>query len=442
MKPEVDPSLERVVEGGADILRIAEASVLLVVDDLIKVELWRHPVWALCRALAALGFGAIQLVGARDCEDELAHLMRGAMFAQRPQLGSLGGPTGEDPPFDVVLHLGTDAATRRRCASLAHTTGMPFRAFSWGASWLAMQSETSEEDARATGQVPRPAELEALPPVSRVVAGLALQEAIILAGGLADAVEPDPLVFFDAASDTRSADGELSDWSDVWIEDAVLEVVGAGGIGTHLLESLAPLLGDGCELRIFDFDTVGPENLAVQSAFALEDVGRSKAEVMADKLTFLSDPVVAIDAFVMRYEDRPSDLSIPSLRVVCPDTFAARAHANDCSIRDNVPLVEAGSSPHAGQQRTYLPGVSACLAHRIPDLARRVAGERDRASCAQEHAITLPGTNTVSGGLLALEALRALDPRRLGPPSTGTIVYDTRFSQRFGIVSPRPPCSH
>ena len=134
MRTELDPSLERVVEGGADILSITEASVLVVTDELTQVELRQHPVWPLCRGLGALGFGAIQLVGAQDHEDELSYLMRGAMFTQSPRLGSLGGPAGEGPPFDVVFYLGDDVGTRSRCASLARTTGVPFRAVSCGGS--------------------------------------------------------------------------------------------------------------------------------------------------------------------------------------------------------------------------------------------------------------------------------------------------------------------
>jgi molybdopterin/thiamine biosynthesis adenylyltransferase len=278
--------------------------------------------------------------------------------------------------------------------------------------------------------------------VARVAAGLALQQAIIVAGRLAAATEPDPVVFFDAASDTRSADGNVSDWRSVKLEAAVLEVVGAGGIGTHLLESLAPLLAAGSELRIFDFDRVAPENLAVQSAFEPEDVGRPKAEVMAEKLAWICDPCVVIEPLVMPYEERPSALSTPSLRVLCPDTFAARKHGNDLSLADGVPLVEAGSDPLVGQQRTYLRGVTACLEHRIPDLRGRVAEERNRAACGQEHAITLPGTNMICGGILAAEALRALQPKDFGLPSTGTLVYDARFPERFGLIANRPPCFH
>lgn len=61
----------------------------------------------------------------------------------------------------------------------------------------------------------------------------------------------------------------------------------------------------------------------------------------------------------MRYEERPAALGAPSLRVVCPDSFAARRYANDRSIAVGVPLVEAGCAPLVAQQRTYLPGRTA-----------------------------------------------------------------------------------
>jgi molybdopterin/thiamine biosynthesis adenylyltransferase len=443
MNREPDPSLGRVLEGGADILAIADASVLVVVDEIVDLSPWTHPVWPLCRALAALGFGGIEICGGKDSVDELSDLMRRAAFTQVSELESLEGLADGSAPCDLVFYLGNDAGIRERCASVARTMRTPVRAISWGTSWVAMESRApGEEGAQSCGVPTRETSREPLPAVARMAAGLALQEALIVAGRLEVASPPAPLVFFDAASETRSADRTTSGWYSVDIGPAVVEVVGAGGIGTHLLESLAPLLTAGSELRIFDFDSVGPENLAVQSVFGPENVGRPKAEVMAEKLGWSCDPALAIEAFVMRYEDRPEDLSTPSLRVLCPDTFSARAHANDCSLVDGAPLAEAGSSPLVAQQRTYAPGITACLEHRIPDLQRRVIEERDRAACGYGHAITLPGVNMIAGGLLALEALRAMDPFELGPPSDGTIVYDARFPQRFGVIEPRPPCCH
>ncbi len=89
-----------------------------------------------------------------------------------------------------------------------------------------------------------------------------------------------------------------------------------------------------------------------------------------------------------------------------------------------------------------MPGVTACLEHRIPHLRERARQEQDRASCAEQRAFTLPGTNMICAGLLAAEALRALEPQSFGPPSRGTLVYDARFPQRFGAEAALPPCDH
>ncbi len=171
-------------------------------------------------------------------------------------------------------------------------------------------------------------------------------------------------------------------------------------------------------------------------------MGRPKADAIAEKLEPLCDPALALHPFVSRYEDRPDGLAPPTLRIACPDTFAARKYLNDCALADGVPLVEAASSPLAAQQRSYVPGRTACLEHRVRDLAARARAERDRDSCTIEHALTLPGTNMICGGMLALEALRALDPARFGPPSRGTLTYDARFPRRFGEIQRRPPCAH
>jgi molybdopterin/thiamine biosynthesis adenylyltransferase len=171
-------------------------------------------------------------------------------------------------------------------------------------------------------------------------------------------------------------------------------------------------------------------------------MGLPKAAVMAEKLAPLCDPALDLRPMVMRYEERPPTLAAPSLRVACPDSFAARKHANDCSLADGVPLAEAGSSPLAAQERTYLPGRTACIQHRIPNLSERAASERDRASCSAEHAFTLPGTNMICAGILAAEALRALQPETFGWPSAGTVVYDAHFPERFGVSDVRPACFH
>jgi molybdopterin/thiamine biosynthesis adenylyltransferase len=421
---------------------ISETEALVVTDDLPSGEPWHHPVWPLCRAFGALGFGCVHLRGAEAFRDDFSMMMDGFPFTHETAL-RLGGALPREPaPCEIVLHFGSDPDLRDAGARLARSRSSHFAALSWGTTWVAMES--LEEVLRHTSMPDSnfAAIQEPLTPVTRIAAGLALQEALIVAGQLEAAAPPDPVVSFDAAAETRSREVEAPVWSRVCIESSIIDVIGAGAVGTHFLETFGPLLGPGCELRIFDFDEIGPENLALQAAFSPEDVGRPKATVMAEKLVPLCDPALDLQPMVMRYEERSPTLDAPSLRVACPDSFAARKYVNDCALADGVPLVEAGSSPLAAQERTYLPGRTACIQHRIPNLSERAASERDRAPCSAEHAFTLPGTNMICAGILAAEALRALQPEDFGWPSTGTVVYDAHFPERFGLVDVRPACFH
>jgi molybdopterin/thiamine biosynthesis adenylyltransferase len=436
---------DRVGQAGADILSISESQVLVVTDDLAAGEPWHQPVWPLCRALGALGFGCVHLRGAEAFCDDFSLLMEGFPFTHAAAMWLEDALPDEAAPCEIVLHFGSDPGLRDACAELARSRSTHFASLSWGTTWVEMESLAAVlGDAPRRSAVPVDAisEPDGPTPVTRIAAGLALQEALIAAGQLAAAAPPDPVVSFDAAAETRSRGVEAPAWPPACIESAIVEVVGAGAVGSEFLETFGPLLGAGCELRIFDFDDVGPENLAVQAAFSGDDVGSPKAVVMAEKLAPLCDPELRVRPLVVRFEDRPATLSRPSLRVACPDTFAARKRVNDSCLADGVPLVEAGSSPLASQVRTYLPGRTACLEHRIPRFSERAASERERASCAAERAATLPGANMVCAGILAAEALRALQPENFGWPSTRTIVYDAHFPERFGLVGDRPACSH
>ena len=428
---------DRISSAGADVLRIGETTVVVVVDEAPRGPAQEHPAWALCRGLDALGFADTRLCGSGDAPLALAGLLPDG--GRAVELDDVYDEGAGGPEF--VLHMGGAPGTRARCAALAAARGAGFASLAWGRTWVTLTSgvdglDDDELADRAVGRGGNP-----LAPTARIAAGLALQEALCGAGGLAWTPTAGE-VSFDAAEPSRTGTSRSRAWQNARIEGAIVELVGAGGVGIHALEALVPLLGDGCELRIFDFDLVGVENLASQAAFASDDVGRAKAEVMAERLAPLCDAGLVLHPLVMRYEDRPGALARPSLRIACPDTFAARKFANDCSLADGVPLVEAGCSPLAAQQRSYLPGHTACLEHRIPGLAQLAADESDRASCAQEDALTLPGTNMICGGILAAEALRALEPGRFGPPSRGTVVYDARFPARFGVTGVRPHCRH
>jgi molybdopterin/thiamine biosynthesis adenylyltransferase len=432
----------RLIAAGADVLTISEATAVVTVDGIPGCAPWEHPAWALCRALGALGFGRVELHGGEEHSFEFSQLMDGVVFRHTPAewMGGLASPRSQGQ--EIIVHLGSDPLSRECWLESARERRSGFVGIRWGSSWLEMASLPFEATSGEESLLDPVSDENPIPPLARILAGLALQEALNVVGQLDEAVPPEARVTFDAASEKRSLETEAREWTAIPIENQVVEVIGAGAVGTNFLESFAPMLGRGCELRIFDFDRVGPENLATQAAFSAEDIGRPKAEVMSEKLAKICDAALALRPVVTRYEDRSRALSTPTLRVACPDTFAARKYCNDRSLADGIPLVEAGCSPLAAQVRSYLPGHTACLEHRIRNLPLRAASEQDRAACALEQAFTLPGTSMICGGLLAAEALRTLDPEHFGRPSRGTIAYDARFGRRFGVLDERPACSH
>ncbi len=343
------------------------------------------------------------------------------------------------PETDVIVDLTNDVASESFCNQLSLSRSCPCISVTWGRAWVVMSPSmiTAAQLGKLStlGGIGR----EILPPISRIAAGLALQEVLMLAGNVEFTAPLEDMIIYNVAAEDRATGPVEKPCMADTVENIFLEVVGAGGIGVHLLESLVSMLGHGCELRIFDPDDVSVENIPLQTPYVLGDVGQPKAIAIAEKLKRIN-PSLKIRPMVIKYQNRPQHLSRPSVRIVCADNWAVRYFANYLSIIDGVPLVEAGSSPLAAQQRTYYPGVTSCLEHRINNLAKKVAEEKQPTSCSANR--TLPGTNMVIGGILAGEALKALVPKRFGFPSRGTINYDARVSHRFGIMDVKPPCKH
>ena len=110
--------------------------------------------------------------------------------------------------------------------------------------------------------------------------------------------------------------------------EATIAVVGCGGTGSFLAEAIARLLiGRRASLYLVDMDVVEPHNVARQ-AFDSGDVGRFKAEVLAERLARRFGREVA-------YTVRPYDEQLHrhifsrasarlNLLVGCVDNSAAR----------------------------------------------------------------------------------------------------------------------
>ncbi len=131
-------------------------------------------------------------------------------------------------------------------------------------------------------------------------------------------------------------------------------VVGAGGLGSPLLQYLAAA-GVGT-LCILDDDVVSLSNLQRQVLHGTPDVGRRKIESARDALTRLN-PHVTIEAKATRLDaDNARDL-VRGWDVVADgsDNFATRYAVSDACFRERTPLVTAAVGAFDASLTTLRP---------------------------------------------------------------------------------------
>jgi adenylyltransferase/sulfurtransferase len=138
------------------------------------------------------------------------------------------------------------------------------------------------------------------------------------------------------------------------LEASVL-VVGAGGLGSPILQYLAAA-GVG-ELHIVDDDVVERSNLQRQTVHADADVGRPKVDSAAEFVAELNP-----DVTVETYEQRASPENIEGLVeghdvvVDATDNFASRYLINDACALAGVPVSHGAVYRFEGQVTTFEQG--------------------------------------------------------------------------------------
>ncbi len=140
----------------------------------------------------------------------------------------------------------------------------------------------------------------------------------------------------------RYARHDLIDWFDQSLVKSLrVIVIGAGAVGNEVIKNLV-LLGVG-RVDVFDFDTIELSNLTRSVLFREEDVGRSKAEVAAERARAL-DPAVDVRAFHGNCWDTLSlkDLQMSSALICAVDNYSARISANKLCFALSIDLVNVG----------------------------------------------------------------------------------------------------
>jgi adenylyltransferase/sulfurtransferase len=139
------------------------------------------------------------------------------------------------------------------------------------------------------------------------------------------------------------------------LERARVLCVGAGGLGTPVLQYLAAA-GVG-RIGIVDDDEVDETNLQRQVIYASSDVGRPKALAAAERVAALN-PHVAVDAIPLRLDASNARELVRLYDVVvdATDTFGARYLINDACRLEGKPDVYGSIFRFDGQVSVFAPG--------------------------------------------------------------------------------------
>ncbi len=208
---------------------------------------------------------------------------------------------------------------------------------------------------------------------------------------------------------------DLIDWfSQEQVAAARIAVIGAGAVGNEVVKNLV-LLGVG-EIDVFDFDVVERHNLTRSVLLREADVGRDKAEAVAERARAL-DPHVTVHGIAGDFWDTMSlgRLARYDCAIAAVDNLEARLRLNQMCQIAGVDLVNSGLDSRWVTVECFpfgsTPGV-ACYECTLPDTAyARVAeryscgGLRRRAQLERRIPTTVV-TASIAGALAASTALR------------------------------------
>jgi adenylyltransferase/sulfurtransferase len=136
------------------------------------------------------------------------------------------------------------------------------------------------------------------------------------------------------------------------LKNARVLVVGAGGLGCPALQYLAAA-GVG-SIGVVDFDVVDETNLQRQVLFTMDDIGRPKAIIAAERISKLN-PFIQLETVNRKLEtDNAAELiSRYDIIVDCSDNFETRYLINDACVLLDKPFVYGGIYKFEGQLAVF-----------------------------------------------------------------------------------------
>jgi len=203
---------------------------------------------------------------------------------------------------------------------------------------------------------------------------------------------------------------EIGEEGQLKLSNAKVAVVGAGGLGSHVLYNLASA-GVG-NIKIIDPDVVDITNLNRQILHFESDVGREKSKSAKEKLQQYNREI-KIEAVTALFDET----QIAGFDVVlsCVDTKTTRYLLNSACVSKKIPFIDGGIQGFEGYVLTVLPGVTPCYNCIFPQIHE------------SETAGVLGATAGVIGSMMAMEAIKLI----VGIPITEHFHYVDLLSWRI-----------
>ncbi|MGB9635704.1 MAG: HesA/MoeB/ThiF family protein [Thermoplasmata archaeon] len=148
-----------------------------------------------------------------------------------------------------------------------------------------------------------------------------------------------------------------------------IAIIGAGALGNACANLLARA-GVG-EIRIVDRDIVEITNLQRQILYTERDVGKAKAETLANHLTSINSEINVIPLPVDFNPDNAKKiLQKVNLVMDCTDNLLTRFLINDFCVKYKIPWIYAGVLGTSGMSYNILPGAPCfrCIFPEMPSV--------------------------------------------------------------------------
>jgi adenylyltransferase/sulfurtransferase len=216
------------------------------------------------------------------------------------------------------------------------------------------------------------------------------------------------------------------------LREATVAVIGAGGIGSPVIQYLA---GAGIGwIILVDDDQVALSNLQRQTIFRTADIGRPKIDAAISAAVAISKDVSFI-SYKERLTAKNAHKILEQAQVVIDgcDNFETRLAVADAAQQLRIPLVSAAVDQFEGQLAVYRGWEADKPCYRCLVGVPEDAPERN---CAETGVIgALTGA---MGSLAALEVIRALVP--FGADMAGKLMIADLLSLRFRTLDvPKDP---